>query len=1053
MRTRARTGWARGRRGQTIVVAIAILFLLILVGSIFITTVVQNLRRVTAQGERNDALTLALAGLRYAGQQFAASPAGADWRPTPTEALWRTPVPPATIFRDQLPPNTPGDLNGDQVLDANEIRLLDPDYKWLSDDGTYRRPFVRVPTGRGRFLVRVTYIPRYEASGPNAVEFAQNSGLIHVEAVGRPGELDPNDPTFYTSDPTGNTQGGEVVGPYRKVDAYVPMGLVDQLWWVTNRTRERGPATLGVPGFRDGLARGVEFPAVWEGGIRSDTDLQLQGQNNVRLYPSRGEGVFVKGELRLSPRGNTAQPRPQLELQVLEDSGETAGTAPDGNPIIPSENFDDNPGNDSLIIRVDADPLIANNGLASVLLYTPGGSQRRVLLDERHLRSDPELAARSTRMQPPPDLTAGDPTTGMNRWLLLTRETGGMLSIPQQGEATRLVRAGWYGLVDQNLSPTIRAQGLYLDNHGDIQYPGDRSAVKDEWLRRGNSDTRNRGWLGDYYVPSVEEGGTLHPIAEVALVDVHSNPNDPSSPRVPKIRITRYDLDQRHMNLQGAVGRQRLFYRHDGTQLVPVGYTREFDYPSNGVFFAEGSIRLRGRVGTETDPRQLTIVSGGTIYVEGNIVKPHRASFVGLLARDYVTLNPTAFTRVQPGSDILVEADTFDTDGRPVGYHFTVQQGSDLDFSFQSAEPLGSGMIHVKHSAAYEADGSQTAVTLNLPRLAPNADQNGWPAWNTDRYDFGANRPPGDPPAGLTPYTGVSQLFYLFRKFSPGEFRDQSAEDPQSYAESNFQTPLGTQTPRFERKTFFLPQLGSGGAVRPGMDATYRLVVGSQDDGSGNPVTQPNGQPYWLSRIAVLPQDRPLPIKIEAVMYAQNGSWFVIPPPYFNDNPTDTRAEFASTGRRPIGTFPRNTDHYPFYNEPLNIEVQINGSMTENMPAAPSEQAAWVNRTWIHDPGYDPGVFPLQGRPPFSPRLRYRYDSDLKRMVRARIPRLGQEFIVWTAPTAPPVNGMMTVDQVIAFARGNDPNTNQPINSYVEFLPVLPRMPAGTLVYEGNPQQ
>ena len=40
---------------------------------------------------------------------------------------------------------------------------------------------------------------------------------------------------------------------------------------------------------------------------------------------------------------------------------------------------------------------------------------------------------------------------------------------------------------------------------------------------------------------------------------------------------------------------------------------------------------------------------------------------IGLMAQDYVTLNPTAFTRIRPGNDVVIEADTFDQKGKTAG--------------------------------------------------------------------------------------------------------------------------------------------------------------------------------------------------------------------------------------------------------------------------------------------------------------------------------------------------------------------------------------------------
>ena len=86
---------------------------------------------------------------------------------------------------------------------------------------------------------------------------------------------------------------------------------------------------------------------------------------------------------------------------------------------------------------------------------------------------------------------------------------------------------------------------------------------------------------------------------------------------------------------------------------------------------------------------------------------------------------------------------------------------------------------------------------------------------------------------------------------------------------------------------------------------------------------------------------------------------------------------------RAFGTFPRNTDQYPFYNEPLDIDIRVHGAVAEDRPAAPGEQANWTQHTWLNDLNWDPtvlGDMAPNKRRPMSPMIRYDYDQDLRRM-------------------------------------------------------------------------
>ena len=92
---------------------------------------------------------------------------------------------------------------------------------------------------------------------------------------------------------------------------------------------------------------------------------------------------------------------------------------------------------------------------------------------------------------------------------------------------------------------------------------------------------------------------------------------------------------------------------------------------------------------------------------------------------------------------------------------------------------------------------------------------------------------------------------------------------------------------------------------------------------------------YVLGPLAVAPprSQPPLPVRIEAMVYAQNGSWYVLPGPWFNENPAD------KVPGAQIANYPG-----PVYHEPLNLQIQFYGAITENMPAPPGDVAQWTSK-------------------------------------------------------------------------------------------------------------
>lgn len=942
-----RSSVARGRRGfhpgQSVVLALAVMFLMIFMGALFVTMIARNLTRVDRATDTSQAQQLAEAGLRYADQQLTFSDEGADWRPQLNQTF-------------NLKPGADP---------------RDPDYFWLTDNGSFKNPFVRFASGEGRFLLRVTYEPTYRASAPNVTvpdEFDSLSGYIHVEVIGRPGKFSGNDPTELintTNNP--NWEPGQILGAHRKIDAWKPIGLMDQLWWVTNLKKSRGPAQFGVARYEDGNGKSVQFRSDYRGSVRSNVDLTYVGDTRFQIRPGFGEGVYVAGETRFQRAGNNV---PLVNVQVLANDGTVTQTYPEGetgstafNPII------------NQITR------------------------RGHYLDNLAL-ADPSQAdsARSIRLLEAPRLDAEDPSGGVQRYRRLTRESGEMRRVtnPQSGDE-RDVNLGVYGY----------GAGLYIDNFDDIQYPNDRDAVVNEWLQRGVGDVALTGWVGATYTPSVRQQGGARPIMEMVFTE-----NEAGEPR---IRITRTDRDTENRNFGSNKGGTRIFYAWDPANpgvLDDLGTTAEFKYPANGILYTEGSVRVRGRVGSSGNGKTLQVVSGGTIYIEGNLLKGDPTSRLALFARDYVTMNPTKLTAIIPGDEVQVEGDQTGTDVR--SFHYSVPQNSYVDLQMANSVPIpanGGLLLSLQHSGGFQDSNSRTDLALYINGLA-----------QTDRYDFAGSPPPYPPSAtgsqSVTPY----QFFF----FPPSV--QQSL-----WHQSNAQSIQGSSI-NYERKAFYIP--------------SSRLNVGANEVNNFRVHVEPTpgGQPYWLSRVVAVPYQQSLEARIEAVMYAQNGSWFVIPGPWFNEDPRDSRELFANgdtaagrtVGLRGPNTFPSDTEDFPFYHEPPNVKILVRGSIAENMPVPATERVQWVKKLFV-----DKSANSITTSW-YEPSISYEYDDDFRKWVRWRNVVTGQEGIAYLAPDTPAgvtdANRLATI-QAAALQAGQNILT----------LPLFPRLPTGGLIYHGTP--
>src|SRR4029079_8116655 len=125
-------------------------------------------------------------------------------------------------------------------------------------------------------------------------------------------------------------------------------------------------------------------------------------------------------------------------------------------------------------------------------------------------------------------------------------------------------------------------------------------------------------------------------------------------------------------------------------------------------------------------PKTLQVVSGGTIYIEGNLLKGNAASRLALFAHDYVTMNPTKLTAVIPGDEVQVEGDQTGTDVR--SFHYSVPQNSYVDLQMPNAAALpanGGLLLSLQHSGGFEDSNSRTDLALYVNGLT-----------QADRYDF-----------------------------------------------------------------------------------------------------------------------------------------------------------------------------------------------------------------------------------------------------------------------------------------------------------------------------
>jgi len=963
--------FGRTTRGQVLLVAVMVLFGVAALAALFVGIIGSQMVQVTRYTDVAALRAVAEAGLRLANHDLVYGVRGADWRPRATP----------------------------------------------------------LQVGRGQVLVRVTY-------GPTPDDLQSRYLVISATATFR-----DNPFVSYT-----------ILG-------VKPLLLTDYARCITDRYELRQPAALGVTGVEDPLGGSrADYLFSVTGPVFSNTDLVWYGESQVNLAtPSQviGPHLVTWRELGIL-RDDRVEVAGQMRSPAWADGNLPADAPRQANPLhlfVSGASYASN-----VFLPQTADEQYRyQNGFVDLKNGLPVVNSWRVLADLPTYRPslrDPFVdrtliggAFAVPRVQPP-RMDALEPDLHTNRYLTLTRDSGIWQQIGAGATAAYVNTGAWgwgwaYG------------GGLYLDNDQDLQYVDpqgnhDLEALRRNWMAgapgsgkdgRAADPSVSDWWdkTGRYYAPPGAEivlhGEAACPYLEIIRRDIRSTKDadgsdvyyvwkDPTGAAIPAAAgsLYRYATDAAGMwcRPSGGTGAPPFGVDTDGVRAI-------FPFPPNGVIYAEGNVRIRGlmpanrnasaamrylpsdhsQAGASGWSRRydLQVVSGGTIYVEGDLLSPAAAklytpelgtspaivdvvswdqlkgSRVALIARDSVCVNTTAFhprpinlyTRDASGACV---ADSFNdsqplypnpSKGFPSQMHFTVTEDGDprdgpiptepdhLDFRYTNvrfdAAALAADLIPdylkltIGHSAWYTATPGTDPATLP-PSEAKDAkvrlqvDVNGQTMpWRPDGsllyYEFQvSDQPPPAPPIGVSYHWFQENMWYT-------DPANRSPFLPFNTLTNDYQETI-SRFGDFQGSANWTYFVTGNDAFR--LTPTLYPVTTHPTDGSPPQwIVKPTQLGYVLGPLAVMPKrdKTPLPVRIEALVYAQNGSWFVLPGPWFNENPADRPQDAAALAD--IVANPANHP-YPVYHEPLNLQIQFYGAIAENMPASPGDVAVWTSR-------------------------------------------------------------------------------------------------------------
>ncbi|HXH59964.1 MAG TPA: hypothetical protein VNI20_01255 [Fimbriimonadaceae bacterium] len=990
-------------KGQTLIIAIIIMGILLILGIAF-SLIVSNSVRLTGNAVRRSvADDLALAGIQTMHERMLNSSADAGFLNTNPVFL--------------------NDFTKDP--DAMYLRPADPSLPYPSNSGNIRDlggpdglgTFVRFEYDRGRALVRVRYAPSdFDAfSDPTGVLRSPGKArrYLIIEAIGRPGRItvggkvDPTrqldtavkirnytDSTDFANSLAAMHEIDARVVPSKKMIAFATLGVGDYALYITDKYKTRRMVDLGVPAqgavntvnsavslaayFRGNpvkvpLAIGRVFAEpnsgsgnAWTtvpglGNIYSNTSLRINGNVFLSLNASLGERLSVAGDLE------GANDVAQLELSrtyydVALDrwlSDWQANPSTISTPITVNQASMDssNPAFDTFgdIVRDDA------------AQPDPGGYQRYVQPIEA------------------PVIDRVDQQGRDNYYVEITRDSGPVMN------GVNIGRYGYGpGVYVDYMSPYNRQR-----RNEDERSANASNSLVDVWFNPNSRDNTVKAgsWAGPYFIPDAAYLRLLpdgFSIVRPGNSGEQQNSDtafwrDPTSGNSTGQSICRF-------RIRTIAGQTWILnsIQFPGLVALPAGSLADSDFTNNGqpfegVIYFEGDVRVRGVIPTD---QQLTVVSMGNIYIDGSITKgvvseagailsrPSR-SMLSLLARDNVAINTTQFFAPAP-NDLFGTKDDSPLPDTPTPIELGVDGDSGVDpdvnlqmqLLMQTDPDPGHPAINPSNPLTWEPYATSYAPWTGPASIGPDFDV--YLALVTSANDGGPSYVSGlirrETYADLTAPGEISYLFSRILNFGTAGNVTFNAADPfftpgpkiPVYGEAD---PSINVFPKFETVQFPLVTVANWAyspgsrSLAPGVsnpEGQYEL--GLSDETvirlRNNAIGAVGQKEFLIARSTVIPYD----VRIEASLYAQNGSFYVIPGPWFNMNTDDTRERFendvANIGRDAAERlrFERfgNTPSIPFSEEPLDCRVTIVGAVSENLPAPISRQAEWMQKWgWI----------------------------------------------------------------------------------------------------------
>lgn len=726
---------------------------------------------------------------------------------------------------------------------ANWRPMPDPNIPWDFYEqrrGWNQQGYVKLSAPNGYFLLKISWRP---------------DGYIEIDSIGRP-------------EPRSSV--------YHRIIAIVPLPMIQYARFLAARNpygQNKHIIGLGQIDFDgDGQVSNLEKNSCLvtiNGGIYANRDLEFASGSLIRLIcdaNSQNDGLFVAGSIKVSTADT---------FELVDENG---------NPIDPSRQPTDSDSPNFWIFPLNGIPRLRDGFFANTSFLSIGNDTtpslrrlqpiRRPTIDLQRYRKLVYLGGANLQViyidnkNDIQDKIIGAPSNFSPSQV----QFWDWINVPNMSDKRRSdPKSGWYiNAIDNDGDGMFDEDPIDgVDNDGDGRIDEDPISTSDPYRRNPAKDNT----LPDFmrYVP---------PGCEIELKA--KGVDDDKDGRIDEDPVNGVDDDGDGLIDEDPDSDLVKVTRHDNPGGVMS--TSHPVNPNGVIIFAEGNVRIKGAINAP-----LTVISMGTIYIEGSLTTINPTTqHIALIANHNVCLNTTAMMptidEVKRPETITIAQDgsQWDNNFIPLHYRYAAVPGPPLPWIRWRIPPLDNSgqkfVLTLLHSGfgdlsdycfiRLNSDGNTLfhGEPLCYQVLDPDNDGKIGEDPIDNRDNDGDGRIDEDPGQPVRCYTmGASHGIFWLDLTAP---------------------PLFTVSAG-------LLDADNDNDGQPDEDP----IDGVDNDGDGKVDEDPRECPYRLSRFKIELLDangNPIPlwnIRVNAAIYAINGCFFTLPPPYFDETKTGKAAE------------------------------------------------------------------------------------------------------------------------------------------------------------------